>query len=202
MKNLAASIRARLLNLSRRSGVTLPSLIERFAMGRLLWRLSRSSESRRFILKGAQLFSLWMESPHRPTRDLDLLSRDDATVEAMREFFSSLLSSPAEPEDGLGWGEVEASLIREDQRYQGVRISAWASLAGAVVPVQVDIGFGDAVTPGPVELEAPARRRDQIPCQASREGDLRRIKSRTCWRHRRCSVSDSISNALGRGNPF
>jgi hypothetical protein len=93
MKNVAASVRARLTNQARATGVSLPSLIERFAIGRLLWRLSESAESRRFVLKGAQLFSLWADTPHRPTRDLDLLSFGDPSVDTMRAFFEGLLAN-------------------------------------------------------------------------------------------------------------
>ncbi len=151
MKNIAASIRARLTNQARTTGVTLPSLIERFAMGRLLWRLSQHEHSDRFVLKGAQLFSLWANQPHRPTRDLDLLSFGDPSPDKVREFFDELTSGPAEPADGLQWGAVAAAPIRQDQKYEGVRVTMKVTLDGAVVPVQVDLGFGDAVTPAPVQ---------------------------------------------------
>lgn len=76
MKNLAASIRDRLMNQARASGVPFAALLERFVIGRLLWRLSQSEVSDKFVLKGAQLFALWAGKPHRPTRDLDLLARE------------------------------------------------------------------------------------------------------------------------------
>jgi len=151
MKNIAASVRARLTNQARSTGVTLPSLIERFAIGRLLWRLSVSPHAERFVLKGAQLFSLWTGSPHRPTRDLDLLSFGDPSVDGIKSFFEQLLAVTADPEDGLLWGTVSAGPIRDDQRYGGVRVSVKVGLDGAQVPVQVDIGFGDAITPAPEE---------------------------------------------------
>lgn len=152
MTNVADSVRARLMNLFRASGVDLPTLMERFAIGRLLWRLGESDAGRRFVLKGAQLFSVWQKSPHRPTRDLDLLSYGDSSVDGMKQFFDELLKKPADPDDGLQWGEVKASLIRADKEYEGVRINVKAVLAKAIVPVQIDIGFGDAITPAPVEL--------------------------------------------------
>lgn len=151
MKNVAASVRARLMNQARSSGVTLPSLIERFAMGRLLWRLSQDAHADRFVLKGAQLFSLWADQPHRPTRDLDLLSFGDPSSDRVKEFFEKLTSAPVEPDDGLQWDRVEVSRIREGRNYEGVRITTKVTLDGAVVPVQVDLGFGDAITPAPVE---------------------------------------------------
>ncbi len=152
MKNIAASVRDRLLNQSRSSGAPLAALLERFVIGRLLWRISRCDSGRRFVLKGAQLFSLWANAPHRPTRDLDLLGFGDCSPESLKNYFEALLAQPADPPDGLVWGEVQASHIREDQRYGGVRITVKVTLAGAVVPAQVDIGFGDTITPEPVEL--------------------------------------------------
>ena len=153
MKNLAASIRDRLMNQARATGVPFAALLERFVLGRLLWRLSLSEVAGRFVLKGAQLFALWAEEPHRPTRDLDLLGTGDASPESLRVLFLGLLRAPVDPEDGLIWGEVSAALIREDQPYEGVRITTRATLGQAVVPAQVDIGFGDAITPGPVEVQ-------------------------------------------------
>lgn len=152
MKNVAASVRDRLMNRSKTSGVPFAALMERFVMGRLLWRLSRSDAGRRFVIKGAQLFSMWADSPHRPTRDLDLLSFGDPSIDGLKKFFAGLLAGPADPEDGLVWGEVRVSQIREDQRYGGIRVTVKATLAGAIVPAQVDIGSGDAITPAPVEL--------------------------------------------------
>ncbi len=151
MKNVAASVRARLADLGRAQGVGLDFLIEHFAMGRLLWRLSNSPEADRFVLKGAQLFSIWEQNPHRPTRDIDFLGFGDPAEEAMGELFNRLLAKPADPEDGLIWGELVAGPIRDDQRYGGIRIGIPVSLAGARVRIQIDIGFGDTITPEPEE---------------------------------------------------
>ncbi len=152
MKNVAASVRDRLANQARSSGVPLTALMERFVIGRLLWRVSRSADNRRFVLKGAQLFSLWTNTMHRPTRDLDLLSFGDSSPENVRAYFAALLAAPADPPDGLIWGTVHASPIREDQNYGGVRITVKVTLAGAIIPAQIDVGFGDAITPAPVEM--------------------------------------------------
>ena len=149
MKNLATSIKDRLLNLSRSQGGDFQRLLERFAMGRLLWRLAHSE--RTFVLKGAQLFSVWQESPHRPTRDLDLLCFGSSSVEDMKTFFEQVLASPADPEDGLVWSHVSTSRIREDERYEGTRIEILALLERTRIPLQVDIGFGDTIIPEPVE---------------------------------------------------
>ena len=91
MTNVAASVRARLGNHARATGIPLAALMERFALGRLMWRLSRSASAERFILKGAQLFSLWTGATHRPTRDVDLLGSGDHSPEHLERIFTALL---------------------------------------------------------------------------------------------------------------
>jgi predicted nucleotidyltransferase component of viral defense system len=152
MKNIGASVRDRLANQARSNAVPLAALMERFVIGRLLWRVSQSASSRKFVLKGAQLFSLWTQAVHRPTRDLDLLSFGDSSPENVRTYFAGLLAAPANPPDGLLWGAVHASQIREDQNYAGDRITVKATLSGAIIPAQIDVGFGDVITPEPVEM--------------------------------------------------
>jgi hypothetical protein len=106
MKNVAASVRARLGNQSKAEGQTLDFLIERFAIGRLFWRLSQSPYAKQFVLKGAQLFSIWEENPHRPTRDIDFLGFGDSSPEAVNQIFTDILSARPDPDDGLEWGTV------------------------------------------------------------------------------------------------
>lgn len=147
MKNVAASVRARLGNQSKAEGQTLDFLIERFAIGRLFWRLSQSAYANQFVLKGAQLFCIWQEDSHRPTRDIDFLGFGDSSPEAVNAIFTEILSTPSEPCDGLEWGPPKSGPIRDDQRYGGVRVIVQAFLAGARVKIQIDVGFGDVVTP-------------------------------------------------------
>lgn len=151
MKNVAASVRTRLGNQAKISGVTLDFLIERYAIGRLFWRLSRSEYSSQFVLKGAQLFSLWADNPHRPTRDIDFLGLGDCSEESLKAIFTDLLRQAVEPEEGIQWGKVTTSLIRENQDYGAVRLTVTASLAGAMAKVQIDVGTGDAITPRATE---------------------------------------------------
>lgn len=96
MKNPAASVRARLLNLSRESGEPFDVLIEQYATGRFLYRLANSIYRERFILKGAQLFRIWGAEQHRPTRDLDLLGFGDSSVEAIQSVFTELTQRSVE----------------------------------------------------------------------------------------------------------
>lgn len=153
MKRAAESIRARLLNLSRESNVSFNSLLEQYATGRFLWRLSQSRYRTRFVLKGAQLFRIWGAAMHRPTRDVDFLSYGEPTEERIAAAFKDICQLPSDPEDGLIWGEVSSQPIRGDLEYGGVRAHLQASLAGARIPLQIDVGFGDAITPAAVESE-------------------------------------------------
>jgi Nucleotidyl transferase AbiEii toxin, Type IV TA system len=155
-KDAAASVRQRLLNLSRRSGEDFQRLLTRYAVERLLDRLSRSEYAPRFVLKGALLFALWTGEPHRPTRDLDLLGFGESSPEGLAEVFRSLCA-PAVEEDGLIFAAdtVAVEAIREDQEYGGQRVKLEARLAGARIDLQVDVGFGDAITPGAEAVAFP-----------------------------------------------
>lgn len=153
MKNPAASVRARLLNLSRERGEPFDVLMEQYATGRFLYRLANSRYRERFILKGAQLFRIWGAEQHRPTRDLDLLGFGDSSVEGIQSVFTELIQKSVEQEDGLEWGEVKTSPIRDDLAYGGVRAVLSVRLAGARISLQIDVGFGDAITPGVMEAE-------------------------------------------------
>ncbi|MGD0188348.1 MAG: nucleotidyl transferase AbiEii/AbiGii toxin family protein, partial [Roseiarcus sp.] len=123
---------------------------------RLLYRLSVSEHRERFILKGAMLFVTWVADPFRPTRDLDLLGYGDNGHEALADTFRAICSEPV-ADDGVTFDSagLEAVPIREEVEYGGVRIRTTATIAGARIPIQVDIGFGDAVTPAPVEIDYP-----------------------------------------------
>ncbi len=155
-KNVSASVKARLLNLSRVSGEDFQQLLTRYAVERLLFRLSASGHRSDFVLKGAMLFALWTGQLHRPTRDLDLLGFGDPGGERLREIFGQLCVV-AVADDGLRFdgGSVSVEPIREDQEYGGQRVRLIATLGQARADVQVDVGFGDAITPPAVEVEFP-----------------------------------------------
>src|SRR3546814_7519288 len=146
--NLAASVRARLLSLSKATGQTFDLVLTRFALERLLYRLSNSKHAERFALKGAMLLTTWFEDPTRPTRDIDLLGFGDADSEAMLQTFREIIQVDAA--DGMIFepDSLRIDRIREDDRYGGVRLRTQAVLAGARIPVVIDIGFGDAIEPG------------------------------------------------------
>jgi hypothetical protein len=155
-RNVGASVRARLLQRSRAERADFQVLLTRYALERLLYRLGRSGYRDRFILKGAMLFVTWVDAPFRPTRDLDLLGYGESNPQAVRDAFRTICAQPVD-DDGVQFDVVglDAAPIREDLEYGGVRVRTQANIAGARVPIQVDIGFGDAITPGPVEIEYP-----------------------------------------------
>lgn len=155
-RNLPASVRDRLLNLARTTQREFQLVLTHYALERLLYRLSLSPYRERFVLKGALLFTIWLDDPFRPTRDVDLLGEDAATAAEMRLVFQSILDQAVEA-DGLTFDtkSLRASAIREDDRYGGIRVETTAILDRARVPIQVDIGFGDAVTPRADEISYP-----------------------------------------------
>ena len=153
--NLSASILARLLTLAKQRGDDYNLLLNRFGMERLLTRISISPHAERFLLKGALLFALWYDNPHRPTRDADLLGfgPDDEPnlIATFREIAAMDLG------DGIVFDpdSVKADAIREDNTYGGTRITLVARIGSARCALQIDVGFGDAVTPGPQTVAYP-----------------------------------------------
>jgi hypothetical protein len=155
-KNIGASVRARLLKLAKERREDFQLLLSRYVNERLLHRLSVSDHSSQFVLKGAALFTLWTGRAHRATRDLDLLGFGASTEARLRAIFEEVLLMDVE-DDGVVFdaGSIDVGPIREDQEYGGVRLLFRAKVATAVVRVQVDVGFGDAITPGPELVEFP-----------------------------------------------
>ena len=155
-RNISASVRAQLLDRARAERSNFQILLTRYALERLLYRLSVSVHRERFILKGAMLFVTWVADPFRPTRDLDLLGRGDSDVEAISDVFRAICAQPVQ-DDGVVFDldGLQAAAIREEVEYGGVRVRTTATIAGARIPIQVDVGFGDAVTPAPLEVDYP-----------------------------------------------
>lgn len=155
LTNVAASVRARLLNLARETKRPLDQLLTRYALERLLYRLGRSEYRERYVLKGALLAATWFDSPHRPTRDVDFLALGDPSMDILLSRFREIASVVAD--DGLEYdvAALKAELIREAQDYGGVRLRTIATLAGARIPIVIDIGFGDATEPGLEEVDLP-----------------------------------------------
>lgn len=154
-RNVGASVRQRLLNLAHARGQPMELLLTRYALERLLHRLSLSPHRERFVLKGAMLLTTWFDEPHRATRDVDLLGFGDPAHEALLGTFREVMA--IETDDGVVFDLAGLAIeaIREEVEYGGSRLRTTAALAGARIPITVDIGFGDAVEPGVEDIELP-----------------------------------------------
>lgn len=155
-KNMGASVRARLLTHSRERRQTFETVLTRYALERLLYRLAQTEHGQRFVLKGAMLLMTWLEIPLRATRDLDFLAFGEPSPEGMLQVFKAVLSREVD-DDGVTFDAEALTVdrIREGVAYGGLRLQTWASVGGARVRVAIDIGFGDAVEPGVEEVEYP-----------------------------------------------
>jgi len=154
--NVAASVRQRLLNIIRETGDDANLIWTRYATERLLYRLSVSEYAGDFVLKGAMLFMAWTGQSHRPTVDMDLLGHGEDSSERLAAVFRGVCGVEVEP-DGLVFdaGSIRAAPIREEQAYQGQRVTLTAFLGKARIPIQVDVGFGDVVTPKARKISYP-----------------------------------------------
>jgi hypothetical protein len=156
-RNIGASVRDRLTQRARANADHVQLVLTRYAIERLLYRLSVSPHRDSFVLKGATLFSLWTPTPYRATGDLDLLgygdARADTTVAAFREICTVDVL-----DDGVTFisDTVQAEMAHAEDAYSGLRVTLQATIAGARLPIQVDIGFGDVVTPAAREVDYPS----------------------------------------------
>ncbi len=158
-----ASARARLARLARERGVEFQLILVEYAIERLLYRLGLSRHADHYVLKGALLFRLWSSEPGRATWDLDLLGRGAGGVEDVVAMVRELCDAAAA--DGVVFDpdSIRGEAIRPEAEYAGVRVRLVAHLAGARIPVQVDVGFGDAVTPPPAAAQYPTLLDDPAP---------------------------------------
>lgn len=165
LKNMAASVRQRLLNKARETNRPFNELLQYFVMERFLYRLSKSPHAQKFVLKGALMLTVWEAPISRPTMDIDLLGRTDNSIDAMIAVAKDVCLQDVEL-DGLAFDPttVEGERITEDADYEGVRLRFLAKLDTARVTLQIDIGFGDVVVPSaeltdyPTILQLPAPR--------------------------------------------
>lgn len=168
--NQQHSIRQRLLNISRQRNEDFQFCLTRYALERFLYRLSKSRHAEHFVLKGALLLMAWTDQPYRPTKDLDLLGFGEPTNEILERAVAEICQTEVEP-DGLSYdaGSIKITEIRESQKYQGERIKLIAALGNATVSIQIDIAFGDTITPSietigyPTLLEMPVARVQAYP---------------------------------------
>ncbi len=164
LKNVAHSVRQRLLNIARDRGEVAEWVYRAYGRERLLYRLTQSGQADRFVLKGATLFSIWTDEPYRPTRDLDLLGYGDNSAAELKRLFRNVCTVPVD-DDGLEFDpdSVRTEQMRADEEYPGVRVILRGQLGQARIPVQVDVGYGDAVVPSPEVVEMPTILPDSAP---------------------------------------
>lgn len=153
--NIAVSIRQRLLNVAQKQGVDFQQVLVRFALERILYRLTQSEHADRFLLKGALLFTLWYDMPHRATRDADLLGFGASDLTSVAATFRDIAAVAVD--DGIAFdpASITVEQIRKEAGYGGVRVIIASQLANARCKTQIDVGFGDAVTPAPMDAVYP-----------------------------------------------
>ncbi len=154
--NRAASIKQKLLTLAREQSRAFDVVLVRYALERILFRLSISQHRDKFILKGGMLVTIWLEDSNRETRDADFLGFGEADQDNLKTTFSEILSIAAD--DGLEFDDagLTATAIREDMDYGGVRLRTIALLEKSRIPITIDIGFGDALAPAALSLAYPS----------------------------------------------
>lgn len=163
LKNVAASVHARLLNRSRQTGEDFQFLLQRYAAERFLYRLGQSAHRDCYVLKGAMLFALWGGSLYRATRDLDFTGYGSSEAEIVLAAIREICGVPVE-DDGLVFdtSTLAAEPIRDDAEYDGLRVRFQATLSNARIPMRIDVGFGNTIEPPandvdyPTLLDAPA----------------------------------------------
>lgn len=153
--NIAKSVKDRLLNIARREGRIFDLVLVRYALERLLYRLSVTEHRDRFILKGGMLVTVWIDDDNRVTRDADFLGHGDPDPERLIADFRQIMAG--EGDDGLGFDldALSAEVIREEMEYGGVRLKTAAYLERTRIPVTIDIGFGDAMADATQHLDYP-----------------------------------------------
>ena len=154
--NVAASVRQHLLDEARATGRPFNELLQYFAMERFLYRLSKSPHGEQFILKGALMLAMWEVSLTRPTKDIDLLGHVANDIDQIVAVVQEVCGQEVEP-DGLDFDKnsVRGERIAEEAEYEGVRVRFHGKLGTASVAMQLDVGFGDVVVPGPVTTDYP-----------------------------------------------
>tara|TARA_B100001248_G_C27397072_1_gene466319 strand:- start:4748 stop:5617 length:870 start_codon:yes stop_codon:yes gene_type:complete len=157
IKNLEASLYQQLRNLAQDKGEEVEAVLYRYVIERFLYRLSVSSYKDKFFLKGAILFTLWDEDPHRPTRDVDFLGEVAHQIKPLEKIVKEI-SSISCKEDGLRFEtqSIKGEAIREGQSYGGIRLKQFVKLGRARVTLKIDIGFGDVITPKAQKKEFPS----------------------------------------------
>lgn len=157
IKNYGKSIRSKLLNIAKNENIYYQTVLTRYFQERLIYRISQTCYRQNFYLKGGVLMYAHEKLAARPTLDVDFLGHNignngDNIVSAFHE----ICSFPCE-EDGVAFDveHISSKHITEFKDYHGIRLSIPVSMDTVFQAMTMDIGFGDIVTPSPVELDYP-----------------------------------------------
>jgi hypothetical protein len=155
-KNLPASVHQHLLAKAKASSRPFNELLQRFAIERFIYRLSRSPQADRFVLKGALMLAAWCGSGSRPTMDIDLEGKTVNDPDAIAAAVKAACTTAVE-DDGMVFApaSVKATRIMEESGYSGVRVRLRGSLGNARIALQIDVGFGDIIVPEPKTIAYP-----------------------------------------------
>jgi len=155
-KNISASVKEKLLNYAKADKRPFNELLQYYAMERFLYRLSKSKYVKDFILKGALMLRVWESPEVRATMDIDLLGKMKSDEDLLKKVFIEIMGMEVD-DDGLTFlpDNIQAERITEDTDYEGIRIRFQGSLGSAKIFMQIDIGFGDIIFPGPQESTLP-----------------------------------------------
>ncbi len=155
-QGIVMSVHQKLRNLQAETGEPFNNILIKYSLERLLYRLEVSGNINIFVLKGAMLFSLWSQIPRRSTRDIDLLGLGISTHKQLKDIFTQACNVEYNA-DGLCFDpdSISTEDIRADQEYHGIRVKLMGYLGRARIPIQIDIGFGDAIVPEPETVEYP-----------------------------------------------
>ena len=155
--NVPASIRGKLLNKSRTLKRPFLEILQYYSMERFLYRLSISDHANKFFLKGALMFRAWQTLDHRATLDIDLLGKTTNSVENLETICQELCRQSVPLDDGIIFSSetVKGKIIQTEAEYEGIRIEFEADLNKAIINMQIDVGFGDIITPGPKLISYP-----------------------------------------------
>ncbi len=156
-KNVTHSVLERLRNRARANDEAFDLVLTRYGMERFLYRLSISPDADRFVLKGASLFLIWRGQSYRISRDADFLVLGDSNLESLKDVFREVCEIGCSPSDGMMYDPetLKVQAIKENQEYDGVRITLMGMLNQVRIPLQIDVGFGDAITPVAEQVHFP-----------------------------------------------
>lgn len=156
VKNLQASVKARLLNIAKETNRPFSEILQYYGIERFLYRFSCSKYADKFILKGALMFTVWRIPERRTTLDIDFLANYDSQITAIERVIKDVCNVPVTP-DGLVFDAetVKGQRIKEEMEYEGVRVKCIGLLERSRIPMQIDVGFGDVIYPGPNVIDYP-----------------------------------------------